>query len=65
MIAYVWVRGKLEKKVVAVDDEGAEYQCTVMENGVDLIKQMAKKLKKMTKSMKNITKHFEKVLTFV
>ena len=28
--AYVWVRGKLDKQVIAVDDEGAEYECKVM-----------------------------------
>ena len=59
--SYVWIRGKLQKNVVAVDSDGAEYECKVMENGVDMIKQMAKKLKKITKSMRKITNHFEKV----
>ena len=60
--SYVWIRGKLEKNVMAVDSDGAEYECKLMENGVDMIKQMGKKLKKITKSIKKISKHFEKLL---
>jgi len=54
---YVWVKGRLERKITTASDaDGRDYKCKVVTGGVKKAKYMEKTLKQMSKSLRKFSK---------
>ena len=62
---YVWIKGKLEKSMVAEGDGDQKFKCTVIEGGYDKIKQMANNMKGISRKMKRFTKSLNHITNLI
>eukprot|EP00092_Neocalanus_flemingeri_P006230 GFUD01006704.1.p1 GENE.GFUD01006704.1~~GFUD01006704.1.p1 ORF type:complete len:471 (+),score=143.04 GFUD01006704.1:104-1414(+) len=59
---YVWISGKLEKTVEALDDGDKKFKCKVVEGGYDKIKQMGNKMQGISKTLRKFRKQLNKMV---
>eukprot|EP00092_Neocalanus_flemingeri_P060297 GFUD01072253.1.p1 GENE.GFUD01072253.1~~GFUD01072253.1.p1 ORF type:complete len:437 (+),score=146.30 GFUD01072253.1:40-1350(+) len=59
---YVWISGKLEKTVEALDDGDKKFKCKVVEGGYDKIKKMGNNMQGISKTLRKFRKQLNKMV---
>ena len=62
---YVWIKGKLEKTVVAQGEGDQKFKCNVIDGGYDKIKQMANNMKGISRKIKRFTKSLNHITNLI
>ena len=62
---YVWMKGKLEGKVVAADAKNRKFNCEIVPSGYQKLNQMGRNMKSMSRTFKKFRKTFNKIVTYM
>jgi len=60
---YVWMKGKLGKKVVAEDEKKRKFKCKVVPSGYNKLNQMVHNMKDISRMFKKFSRSFIQVVT--
>ena len=60
---YVWIKGKLEGKVIAEDGQKHKFNCEIVPSGYKKLSQMGRNMKYISRTFKKFRNSLNKIVT--
>ena len=62
---YIWMKGKVEDRVIGEDDENRKFNCEVIQKGYKKLNQMTQNMKYISRTFKKFRRSFNQLVTAV